>query len=64
MKLEKEKTALVVIDMQKSIARMDRKLEPYALEEIVGNVSRLAKAFRQALPYSLYMCFFMTGRMR
>ena len=41
-------TALVVIDIQKGIASLSRKLEPYPLAEVVGNVSRLLQGFRKA----------------
>ena len=39
-------TALVVIDLQKGIASLDRKLEPYSAGTVIGNSAQLAKAFR------------------
>jgi len=47
-KLDPKKTALVVIDMQKGIASMPRKLEPHSSEQVVGNVARLVEGFRKA----------------
>jgi nicotinamidase-related amidase len=46
-KVDLGKTALVVIDMQKGIVAMDRKLEPYSASEVVANVSKLVKKFRE-----------------
>jgi len=37
------KTALVVIDVQKGIVAMDRKLEPYTADQVVANVSKLVR---------------------
>lgn len=47
IKLNPSKTALVVIDLQKGIARTDRKLEPHALDEVVNNAAILAVACRR-----------------
>lgn len=41
-------TALVVIDMQKGIAALNRKLEPNTASQVVANVSKLVKKFREA----------------
>jgi len=46
-KLDLNKTALVVIDIQKGIVAMGRKLEPYAANQVVANVSKLVKRFRK-----------------
>ena len=45
IKLNSEKTALVVIDIQKGIASMPRKLEPYGYEQVIGNVSGARNIF-------------------
>jgi nicotinamidase-related amidase len=41
----KEKTALVVIDLQKGIVAMPTK--PYEAKEVIANAAKLAKAFRK-----------------
>lgn len=46
-KLNLKKAALVVIDIQKGIVAMDRKLEPYSANQIVTNVANLVKRFRE-----------------
>jgi nicotinamidase-related amidase len=46
-KLNLNKTALVAIDIQKGIVVMDRKLEPYTVNQVVANVSKLVKKFRE-----------------
>ncbi len=45
--IDKKTTALVVIDLQKGIASMDRQLAPYSAKEVIDNASRLADAFRK-----------------
>ena len=40
-------TALVVIDMQKGIAGMQRKLEPHDAPTVIKNVAKLVKKFRE-----------------
>ena len=45
MMIDKEKTALVVIDLQKGIA--GRTTQPYAADAVVKNAAALAEAFRQ-----------------
>lgn len=47
-RLNPERTALVVIDMQKGIARIGREIMPYSIEAVIGNVSRLAEKFRRS----------------
>ena len=42
--IEKRKTCLVVIDLQKGIASM--RTEPYAVKTVVSNAAKLAEAFR------------------
>ncbi len=50
--LDKEKTALVVIDLQKGIVAMGT--EPHDASSVVRNAARIAEAFRQlALPVFL-----------
>ena len=39
--------ALVVIDVQKGIVGLDRKLEPHSPAEVVANVSKLVEKFRK-----------------
>ena len=41
------KAALVVIDVQKGIVALDRKLEPNSSAEVVANVSKLVGKFRE-----------------
>ena len=43
--LDKTKTALVVIDLQKGIA--SRPTEPYKAEDVIANAAKLAGAFRK-----------------
>jgi nicotinamidase-related amidase len=43
--IDKEKTALVVIDLQKGIVQRDTK--PYPAEKVVKNATKLAEAFRK-----------------
>jgi nicotinamidase-related amidase len=45
LKIDKRKTALVVIDLQKGISRMETK--PYDTKTVISNTARLAKAFRE-----------------
>jgi nicotinamidase-related amidase len=40
-------TALVVIDVQKGILALDRKLEPNSAKDVVANVSKLVSKFRE-----------------
>ncbi len=47
-KLDSNKTALVVIDVQKGIVALDRKLEPNTASQVIANVSQLVKKFRDA----------------
>jgi nicotinamidase-related amidase len=42
---DKEKTALVVIDLQKGIAAMPAR--PYEVKDVIANAAKLAKAFRK-----------------
>ncbi len=53
IKLTKEKTALVVIDLQNGIVPRD--LFPYTRKEVIQNATTLAKAFRKAGHLS-YLC--------
>lgn len=43
-----DKSALVVIDIQKGIFALDRKLEPNNSATVIANVSRLVNKFREA----------------
>jgi nicotinamidase-related amidase len=57
------KTALVVIDVQKGIVALDRKLEPYTASQVVANVSKLVKRFREAgMPVFLVHVASIDGR--
>jgi len=47
------KAALVVIDVQKGIVALDRKLEPNSPAEVVANVSKLVGKFREGSPVFL-----------
>ena len=46
IKINPEKTALVVIDMQKGILSMQRPFEPYSSAQIIDNVVMLVNKFR------------------
>jgi len=48
LKVDSNKTALVVIDVQKGIIALDRKLEPNTASQVVANVSKLVTKFREA----------------
>ena len=43
--IDRERTALVVIDLQKGIVA--RETAPYGTSEVIGNARRLADAFRK-----------------
>ncbi len=45
--MDNEKIALVVIDMQKGIAALDRKIEPYGIAKVRENVGKLIVGFRK-----------------
>ncbi len=47
LKIDSKSSALVVIDLQKGIAKMDRKTEPYSAEEVIKNAAILAEKFRE-----------------
>jgi len=47
LELDRAKTALVVIDLQKGIVAAGRTLAPHSSEEVVRNAARLADAFRR-----------------
>ena len=47
LKLDLRKAAFVVIDIQKGILAIDRKLEPYTAKQVVANVSKLVRRFRE-----------------
>jgi nicotinamidase-related amidase len=47
-KVDLGKTALVVIDVQKGIVALDSRLEPNTASQVVANVSKLVKRFREA----------------
>jgi nicotinamidase-related amidase len=46
-KVDLNKTALVVIDMQKGIAALNRKLEPNTVSQVIANVTKLVQKFRE-----------------
>lgn len=48
LELEKKRTALVVIDLQKGIVAPGRTLAPHSSEVVVTNAAKLAEAFRKA----------------
>ena len=43
--IDKTKTAIVVIDLQKGIA--SRETQPYSAKEVIENTAKLLKAFRK-----------------
>jgi len=45
--LDRTKTALVIIDLQKGIVALGRTLAPHSSETVIGNAARLAEAFRR-----------------
>ena len=45
LEIDKAKTALIVIDLQKGIAQMPGK--PYTAQEVIANAAKLAEAFRK-----------------
>jgi len=47
LELDRTKTALVVIDLQKGIAAIGRPLAPHSSETVIRNAARLADAFRR-----------------
>ena len=47
-KLDLSKAALVVIDVQKAIVSMERKLEPNSAGTVIANTSKLVNKFREA----------------
>ncbi len=63
LKLDSNKTALVVIDVQKGIFALDRKLEPNTVSQVVANVSKLVTKFRGAgMPVFLIHVTSIDGR--
>jgi nicotinamidase-related amidase len=62
-KVDLNKTALVVIDLQKGIASMHRKLEPYTANQVVANVSKLVRRFRElGMPVFLVRVMSIDGK--
>lgn len=47
LRINKSKTGLVIIDLQKGIASADRKLAPHSADVVVKNAISLAEAFRK-----------------
>ena len=47
LELDRARTALVVIDLQKGIAAIGRPLAPHSSETVIRNAARLADAFRR-----------------
>ncbi len=47
LNIDKHTTALVVIDLQKGIASMDRQLGPHSAGTVIQNAAKLADAFRR-----------------
>ena len=47
LNINKSKTGLVIIDLQKGIAAADRKLAPHSADVVVKNAISLAEAFRK-----------------
>ena len=48
LKIDSSKTALVVIDVQKGIFVLDRKLEPNTASQVIANTSKLVTKFRDS----------------
>lgn len=47
LKIDSNRTALVVIDVQKGILASDIKLEPNSPSQVIANVSKLVSKFRE-----------------
>ena len=47
-KVDVSRAALVVIDIQKGILDLDRKLEPNSASQVIANTAKLVESFRQA----------------
>ncbi len=47
LEIDRQTTALVVIDLQKGIASMGRQLAPYGADTVIQNAAKLAEAFRR-----------------
>jgi nicotinamidase-related amidase len=63
LKLGSNKTALVVIDVQKGIVAPDRKLEPNSGSQVIANASKLVTKFREAgMPVFLVHVTSIDGR--
>ena len=63
LKIDSNKTALVVIDVQKGIFALDRKLEPNTVSQVIANVSKLVTKFRDAgMPVFLVHVTSIDGR--
>ena len=63
LKIDSNKTALVVIDVQKGIFALDRKLEPNTASQVIANVSKLVAKFRDSgIPVFLVHVTSVDGR--
>ena len=63
LKIDSSKTALVVIDVQRGIFTLDRKLEPNTVSQVVSNVSKLVAKFRDSgMPVFLVHVTSVDGR--
>jgi nicotinamidase-related amidase len=63
LKIDSNKTALVVIDVQKGIFALDRKFEPNTASQVIANVSKLVTKFRDAgIPVFLVHVTTIDGR--
>ncbi len=47
LEIDKSTTALVIIDLQKGVASMDRALAPHSASSVIANAARLAESFRK-----------------
>lgn len=47
LQIDKKTTALVVIDLQKGIAMMDRQSAPHSVDTVIQNAAKIADAFRR-----------------
>jgi len=63
LKIDLNETALVVIDVQKGIFALDRKLEPNPASQVIENVSKLVAKFRETgMPVFLVHVTSVDGR--
>ncbi|HUC38864.1 MAG TPA: hydrolase [Candidatus Acidoferrum sp.] len=62
--IDKKTTALVVVDLQKGIAAMDRQLAPHSASTVIQNAAKIAELFRKnGMPVFLVHVVISAGEM-